>query len=61
MCTCAGTVTGFGLANPKLYGEGEQARHMLNDQSANRAAPASPTRALISGAGRTPGQELAGR
>jgi hypothetical protein len=29
ICTCDGTVTGFGLANPKLFGEREQARQML--------------------------------
>jgi hypothetical protein len=29
MCTCEGTVTGFGLANPKLHGERDQARRML--------------------------------
>jgi Transposase DDE domain len=39
LCTCDGTVTGFGLANPKLYGEREQAREMLKDQPANRPAP----------------------
>jgi hypothetical protein len=39
MCTCEGTVTGFGLANPKLYGERDQARQMLKDQPANRPAP----------------------
>jgi DDE family transposase len=39
ICTCDGTVTGFGLANPKLYGEREQARKMLEDQPANRPAP----------------------
>jgi hypothetical protein len=39
MCTCEGTVTGFGLANPKLYGEREQARQVLQDQPANRPAP----------------------
>ena len=39
ICTCDGTVTGFGLANPKLFGEREQARQMLNDQPANRPAP----------------------
>jgi hypothetical protein len=39
ICTCDGTVTGFGLANPKLYGEREQARQMLTDQPANRPAP----------------------
>jgi hypothetical protein len=39
MCTADGTVTGFGLANPKLYGEREQARQMLERQPANRPAP----------------------
>jgi hypothetical protein len=37
--TCDGTVTGFALANPKLYGEREQARQMLEHQPANRPAP----------------------
>ena len=37
--TCDGTVTGFCLANPKLYGEREQAREMLERQPANRPAP----------------------
>ncbi len=39
ICTCEGTVTGFGLANPKLYGERQQARQMLLHQPANRPAP----------------------
>jgi Transposase DDE domain len=39
ICTCDGTVTGFGLANPKLHGEREQARKMLEDQPANHPAP----------------------
>ena len=39
MCTCEGTVTGFGPANPKLSGERDQARQMLTDQPANRPAP----------------------
>jgi hypothetical protein len=39
ICTCDGTVTGFGLANPKLFGERGQARQMLKDQPANRPAP----------------------
>ena len=39
MCTCDGTVTGFGLANPKLLGEREQARQMLERQPASRPAP----------------------
>jgi Transposase DDE domain len=39
VCTCDGTVTGFGLANPKLFGERGEARQMLQDQPANRPAP----------------------
>jgi hypothetical protein len=39
ICTCEGTVTGFGLANPKLAGERDQARQMLQDRPANRPAP----------------------
>jgi hypothetical protein len=39
ICTCEGTVTGFGLANPKLYGERQQARQALQRQPANRPAP----------------------
>jgi len=39
ICTCDGTVTGFGLANPKLFGERGQARQVLQDQPANRPAP----------------------
>jgi hypothetical protein len=39
ICTCDGTVTGFGLANPKLYGEREEARQLLRHQPANRPAP----------------------
>jgi hypothetical protein len=34
--TVDGTVTGFGLANPKLWGEREQARQLLTRQPANR-------------------------
>jgi hypothetical protein len=37
--TCDGTVTGFALANPKLHGERETARVMLDKQPANRPAP----------------------
>jgi hypothetical protein len=37
--TADGTVTGFGLANPKLAGEREQTRTMLREQPANRPAP----------------------
>jgi hypothetical protein len=39
LCTCDGTVTGFCLANPKLAGERDQARQMLQRQPANRPAP----------------------
>jgi Transposase DDE domain len=39
ICTCEGTVTGFALANPKLAGEREQARTMLERQPVNRPAP----------------------
>ena len=39
ICTCDGTVTGFCLANPKLAGEREQARTMLERQPANRPVP----------------------
>jgi hypothetical protein len=39
ICTCDGTVTGFGLANPKLAGEREQARQILDHQPTNRPAP----------------------
>jgi hypothetical protein len=34
-----GTVTGFGLSNPKLFGERAATRAMLTDQPANRPAP----------------------
>ena len=37
--TCDGTVTGFSLANPKLPGEREQARTMLERAPASRPAP----------------------
>jgi hypothetical protein len=39
MTTVDGTVNGFGLANPKLFGEREQTRQMLTRQPANRPAP----------------------
>jgi hypothetical protein len=39
LCTADGTVTGFGLANPKLWGEREQTRQLLTHQAANRPAP----------------------
>jgi len=53
ICICEGTVTGFCLANPKLYDERDRARQMLKDQPAKRPAPgtrhpappSSPTRA----------------
>jgi hypothetical protein len=36
ICTAEGTVTGFGLANPKLLGEREAVRQLLAAQPANR-------------------------
>jgi hypothetical protein len=39
--TCDGTVTGFGLANPKLFGERDEVRQMLQRQPAHRPAPRS--------------------
>jgi hypothetical protein len=39
--TVEGSVTGFGLANPKLLGEREQTRQMLTCQPANRPAVGS--------------------
>jgi len=36
LCTADGTVTGFGLANPKLLGEREAVRQLLTHQPANR-------------------------
>jgi len=48
ICTCDGTVTGFGLANPELYGEREAARQMLSDRPANRPAPGT---AVVTGKG----------
>ena len=39
VCTPEGTVTGFGLANPKLVGEREAVLGMLGGVAANRPAP----------------------
>lgn len=39
--TADGTVTGFGLANPKLAGERDQTRQILTGQPANRPTPGS--------------------
>jgi hypothetical protein len=41
-------VTGFALANPKLAGEREQARTMLERQPANRPTPGT---AIVTGKG----------
>lgn len=41
LTTPDGTVTGFGLANPKLMGERELTRQVLTHQPANRPAPGS--------------------
>ena len=37
--TCDGTVTGFGLANPKMAGEREECQQMLTTQPASRPRP----------------------
>ena len=71
ICTCDGTVTGFGLANPKLFGEREEARQMLEDQPANRPAPGTAvvtdkglsgedTEAFFASAGPGPGPDPPG-
>jgi hypothetical protein len=39
VCTPEGTVTGFGLANPKLVGERQAVEAMLGSVPANRPAP----------------------
>jgi hypothetical protein len=39
VCTPEGTVTGFGLANPKLVGEREAVAGLLHQVPANRPAP----------------------
>jgi hypothetical protein len=41
LTTPDGTVTGFGLANPKLFGERAETREILTRQPANRPAPGS--------------------
>jgi hypothetical protein len=48
ICPCDETVTGFGLANPKLAGEREQARTTLQRAPANRPAPGT---AIVTGKG----------
>jgi Transposase DDE domain len=41
LTTPDGTVTGFGLANPKLFGERAETREILTGQPANRPRPGS--------------------
>jgi hypothetical protein len=41
VCTAEGTITGFGLANPKLVGEREAVRQLLAAQPANRPSAGS--------------------
>jgi hypothetical protein len=53
ICACDGTVTGFGLADPKLFGEREEARQMLQRQPANRPAPGT---AVVAGKGLSGGE-----
>jgi hypothetical protein len=54
ICTCDGTVTGFALANLKLFGEREQARQMLERQPANRPAQGTAVVTDKAWPGRTP-------
>ena len=54
ICTCDGTVTGFGLANPKLFGERAEARDLLENQPANRRRPAPPSSRTRAGPARRP-------
>jgi hypothetical protein len=54
ICTCDGTVTGFSLASPKLFGEREQARQTLQRQPANRPQPAPPSSRTRDCPARTP-------
>ena len=49
ICTCDGTVTGFGLANPKLFGEREEARQMLKDRQTAGTGTAVVTDKGLSG------------
>ena len=54
ICTCDGTVTGFGLANPKLYGERKATRQILEDQPATGRRPAPPSSPARAWPGRRP-------
>jgi len=60
ICTCDGTVTGFGLANPKLFGEQKATRQMREDQSANRPAPGTAVVTDKGLAGADTGESFAG-
>ncbi len=60
ICTCDGTVTGFGPANPKLAGERDQACQILAGQPANRPAPGTAIVADKGFAGQDFEQFLAG-
>ena len=54
ICTCEGTVTGFGLANPKLTGERDQARQMLTISRPTARRPAPPSSPIRAWPARTP-------
>ena len=60
ICSCDGTVTGFGLANPKLFGEQKATRQMREDQSANRPAPGTAVVTDKGLAGADTGESFAG-
>ena len=56
ICTCDGTVTGFGLANPKLYGERKASPA---DPGRPARKPAAPGTAVVTGKGLA-GEETGG-
>ena len=49
ICTCDGTVTGFGLANPKLSASAEQARQLPRISAPDPAPPPNTGPAAITG------------
>jgi hypothetical protein len=52
--TCEGTVTGFALTNPKLFGEREQARQMHKDHPPGGPGAVAPRQAPLAARGQIP-------